>query len=277
MLSDLNSFLRTAAVVLVVLLAAWWTWHIRGVLTEEQQELEVRDEQIAELSAQLGLERDRGAQLDHLLTEQRQRAAALEEDLEARVAEIAELNEVVARQGAALRLLKVDHRLARIEVLEQRAPEGDDEAWETDVRFTELALDGTLLGEPLELTIAGRFLYLESLVIKFDDDHVEAGDFLRGTSIALFRRAFGDQESPEQGVPLDRTGQLPGAYGGDAQPDPFYASLWERFWDYANDPEAAAEKGVRAIHGEAPFMELRPEGIYRVELRSSGGLSFRSE
>jgi len=34
---------------------------------------------------------------------------------------------------------------------------------------------------------------------------------------------------------------------------------------------------VRAIHGEAPFMELRPCKSYRVELRASGGLSIVAE
>ena len=40
---------------------------------------------------------------------------------------------------------------------------------------------------------------------------------------------------------------------------------------------AAAEKGVRAIHGEAPFIEVRPGRSYKVELRASGGLSIRAE
>ena len=44
-----------------------------------------------------------------------------------------------------------------------------------------------------------------------------------------------------------------------------------------NDPELAASKGVRAIHGEAPFIELREGKTYRIELRSSGGLSIQAE
>ena len=56
-------------------------------------------------------------------------------------------------------------------------------------------------------------------------------------------------------------------------PPDFEKGLWARFWDYANDPELAREKGVRAAHGEAPSIQLRPGKSYRVELRASGGIS----
>ena len=56
-----------------------------------------------------------------------------------------------------------------------------------------------------------------------------------------------------------------------------HAELWRRFWDYANDRELAERAGLRAVHGEAPFIELRPGGRYSVELRASGGLSIRPE
>ena len=53
----------------------------------------------------------------------------------------------------------------------------------------------------------------------------------------------------------------------------FEQELWPRFWDYANDVELAREKGVRAAHGEAPSIQLRTGKSYRIELRSSGGMS----
>ncbi len=54
----------------------------------------------------------------------------------------------------------------------------------------------------------------------------------------------------------------------------YFSKLMEH---YANDPELAASKGVRAIHGEAPSIELREGKTYRIELRSSGGLSIKVE
>jgi len=41
--------------------------------------------------------------------------------------------------------------------------------------------------------------------------------------------------------------------------------------------DAAQAAGVRAIHGEAPYIELRAGRSYLVELRASGGLSLRAE
>ena len=41
--------------------------------------------------------------------------------------------------------------------------------------------------------------------------------------------------------------------------------------------QLARQMGVRAIHGEAPFIETRPGKTYSVELRASGGLTIQSE
>ena len=57
----------------------------------------------------------------------------------------------------------------------------------------------------------------------------------------------------------------------------FEQELWSRFWDYANDRRLAESLGVRALQGEAPYMQLRPGKSYRVELRSSGGLNIITE
>jgi len=79
------------------------------------------------------------------------------------------------------------------------------------------------------------------------------------------------------GPELDSVGRGPGLVKGDNVLADEHAELWQRFWDYANDPELAREAGVRAVHGEAPFTELRPGKSYRVELRASGGLSITPE
>ena len=116
-----------------------------------------------------------------------------------------------------------------------------------------------------------------SLVIKFDDRFVEEGDYLRGTSVVLFRSLFGRDQKPSEGVAIDDQGAQPRIYGDEDGPDPLHAELWSRFWEYANDPDLARERGVRAMQGEAPFMELRKGKIYRIDLRASGGLTIQSE
>ena len=254
MLGKLNSALKTVAALGAVGILAWWTLFLRTKLNEHQDALEDRDATIRDLGEEIEQKGERIAELDETVTRQSE--------------EIRELD-------AAIRLLKVDHRLARIEVLEQ--DEGEDGEPRTRLRFTELDADGLALGPGRELTVVGRRIYVESLVVKFEDDFVEAGDFLRGTSVCLFRRVFGEKQKPVDGLPLDVTGRRPKIYSGDLTPDPFYEELWNRFWDYANDPELAAASGVRAIHGEAPFMEVVVGKAYRVELRASGGLTIRAE
>ena len=118
-----------------------------------------------------------------------------------------------------------------------------------------------------------------TLVIRFEDSYVEGGDALRGTSLCLFQRLFGEEQRPKDGVPLDPEGQLPHVYGGDTTPSPLHRDLWRRFWDYANDPELARKKGVRASHGEAPFIEARRRSLRRAIVFSaaSGSLLTSAE
>ena len=172
--------------------------------------------------------------------------------------------------------LKVDRRRARLRVLEQRPdPEQPDQLL-TTLEFQELDAAGRPLGEPVEGEIEGRFAYVESLVIKFTDDYVERGDAWRGQSLCLFRRVYGDEQAPVEGFTVDPEGLEPGAYRDDSSPD-LSQELWSEFWDLAHDPAAAKAKGVRAMHGEAPFMEVREGSSYLVELRNSGGLTLRRE
>lgn len=231
----------------VVLIAGWWTLFLRGKLNEHRDALAERERAIGEL-------KERNAVLGREVEEQARRIHALE---------------------AAIRLLKVDHRLARIEVLGQDVAESG--AVTTRLRFVELDGDGKPFDAGQELAVQGKRVYVESLVVKFDDDYVEAGDFLRGTSVCFFRRVFGEDQKPNDGTPLEVEGRRPRVYAGDQQPDPFYDDLWKHFWRYANDPEAAAAHGVRAMHGEAPFAEIVLGKSYLLELRASGGLSIRVE
>ena len=50
----------------------------------------------------------------------------------------------------------------------------------------------------------------------------------------------------------------------------FEKDLWRRFWDLANDEKLAKERGVRAIHGDAPYMLMEPDRVYEICLRSIG-------
>lgn len=288
MFDKTQTLLRTVLLLALVLIGGWWTLFLRGKLGDHEAELRARETEIASLETDLVTAKGRAADLETDLSEafadlvlKDAAIAGLEDDVAERDAAIVELDaKLIASEAevqalsVAMRLLKVDRRVARIEVTSREdTPEGP----RTHFVFTELGPDGQALGEPRELSVEGTRVYLEALVIKFDDSYVEAGDFLRGTSVCLFRRVFGERQRPDEGAVLETSGSLPTAYGGDQNPDPFYAELWRHFWAYAEDPKAAREMGVRALHGEAPFIEARPGRRYRIVLRSSGGLSITPE
>src|SRR5262249_10213165 len=108
---------------------------------------------------------------------------------------------------AAIRLLRYAERRARLVVLDQApGPEGHPR---TRVRFTELDSQGDPVGEPRELTLDGDEVYVDTLVIKFEDDFVMAGDALKGKALLLFRRIFTDRRRPAEGEVLDKEGQIP--------------------------------------------------------------------
>jgi hypothetical protein len=251
-----NYFLRTLVYGGLVALLGWAGFEVRAVVQSGEREIAQREQRIAALQQDL--------------TARDERIAALGEEIDVLQARVRELE-------AALRLLKVDHRLARLRVVDQRPAPGRPGGVETDVVFQELGTDGEPLGQSQAFTLAGKVAYVDALVIKFGDDYVERGDALRGSSLCLFRRLFSEHQFPSEGFPLDGVGQRPTVYGGDDLPPAWESALWQRFWDYANDPEAAAALGVRALHGEAPYVELRAGRNYLVELRASGGLSLRAE
>src|SRR5207245_1415120 len=123
--------------------------------------------------------------------------------------------------------------------------------WGPAGRFTELDSQGDIVGEPRELTLEGDEVYVDALVIKFEDNFVTAGDALKGKALLLFRRVFTDRRRPAEGDVLDREGQIPQSYAAERAPTAFERELWARFWELANDPDEARRRGVRALHGEA--------------------------
>ncbi|MEE8468417.1 MAG: hypothetical protein V3T22_08180 [Planctomycetota bacterium] len=259
MIQGVAIILRTIVLGAFLGLAGWWTYFLRDQFVGHKRALET----IESLEGDI---KDREGRIEELDLE----VGVLSEDLDRARQQIKELE-------VSMWLLKVNHRVARIEVLEQGPSADDPSRTTTLVRFEELGPDGETVGPPREIEIDGKVLYIEGLVIKFGDDYVEGGDLLRGTSVAIFKRVFSENQAPSEGVEIDRPRTHPLPHRGDDLPDPFYEDLWERFWDYANDPQLAASKGVRAMHGEAPSIELRPGKTYRVELRASGGLTIRVE
>ncbi|MEZ6088472.1 MAG: hypothetical protein R3C05_10690 [Pirellulaceae bacterium] len=210
---------------------------------------------------------------------ERRKAAETEAALASTKVELDQANTEIERQSkeitrmeTAMHLLKVDHRLAILEVLSQQEKPDSDQIV-TTVRFTELSPQREPVGEPKVFSVQGEIIYLDSWVVKFDDKFVESADIARGTSLALFRRVFGENQKPTDGYLLDEVGSMPQAYLRGGEPSDFEREIWAQFWEFAADREKAAEKGIRAAHGEAPSFKAIPGQVWEVTVRASGGLS----
>jgi hypothetical protein len=192
-------------------------------------------------------------------------------------AEIARLNEdlaakqrEIARLATANRLLKVDRRLAQIEVLQQQeAVPGDPATLTTTFSFVEIDDEGRPLAQPQVHTVKGDIVYVEAWIVKFDDELVEQGD--------LFRRLWGEFQEPNDGFKIETVGSRPAAYSRGDEPSDVEREIWENFWEYATDPERAKASGVRVAHVEAAANKLVPGKRYRITLRASDGLSITPE
>lgn len=207
---------------------------------------------------------------------------ALQRDLEAKQQQIQRLGQEleakkreIARLETAVRLLKVDHRVAYLEVLKQEGAEKQGDL-QTTLRFTEVDQQGHPL-QRREFTIQGDVVHVDGLVVKFDDRSIEEADPLRSTSLFLFKRLYGDKQKPEEGFSIDRQGAQPAAYATGRPMSDFEREIWDKFWEYANDAEKQAKAGIRAAHGQGVYQKVMPGKRYRLQLRASDGLSLVPE
>lgn len=168
------------------------------------------------------------------------------------------------------RRLSASRRVAQVNVLDQSFDEFGRPL--THLLWQEVGPDG-LLAIPVNVEAVGTLVYFEAFVIKFEYEHVGEGDPDRGTSLALFRRIFGDQQVPERAPMLDRAGRLPAEAAQG--PRRVEQQLWDRFWDLVDDPKLAAKYGVRVAQCEAPAVPLRPGQTWQVTLDAPGGLNLR--
>jgi hypothetical protein len=203
------------------------------------------------------------------LKEKDQAIASLQVDVQEKQKEIDRLD-------TAMRLLKVDHRVARLTVLEQITEE-DSGKMITRIEFQELDDQGQPIDAPKQFNVPGDVIYVDSWVVKFDDKYVEEADLHRATSLVLFRRIFGEDQKPLDGLALDEAGGRPKAYDRGGRISDFEKKIWSDFWAVANDEAKQNELGIRAAHGEAPSIKVQKGKAYRVELRASAGLTITPE
>jgi len=140
------------------------------------------------------------------------------------------------------------------------------------VRFVE-----TARGNPLktvlekEYEIEGGIIHFDALIVTFSSQAVIDG---KERSLYLWRRVYGEAQSPADGFAIEEQGAEPARYAG------LLARLrmkdrttfWNAIWDLANDPEALQQHGIKAIYGNAVYKKLRPGLIYVFKISPTGQL-----
>jgi hypothetical protein len=192
---------------------------------------------------------------------------------------VRELEAQVRDLGTRLERRRAETYVANARVLGIREdPATGEPIWKLE--FSEVDERGVPLHEAQVFEVRGREIYFDALVVEFEDEFVEVGDGLRGKSLHLFRRAFGDRDRPAEGVPLwNASGdEIPAIYEprtleASAEALEFERRIWREFWALAEDPVAARARGVRLAYGDAKYQRLSVGRVFRLTLRHSGGLS----
>jgi len=268
-LATINSFLRT--LIGMVVLGGVGAAGYFGYSTYNAKEFEAKKQAQALAETEQTL-----ADTKSRLSEAKAEVASKVAELEAKNAQIVQLNENIDKLETSVRLLKVDHRVARLTAVDQTSDFVNGES-STLIEFVELNDEGEPLDTPRQFRIRGDVVFLDNWIVKFDDKYVQDNDLERGTSLVLFRRIFGEMQQPIDGYPLEEVGSAPRAYARGGKMSDFEKRIWDDFWTIANNPAKAEELGIRAAHGQAVSMKVLKGKSYKVQLRASDGLSIVPE
>ena len=193
-----------------------------------------------------------------------------------RAAEISKLKEQNQQLEHFVQRLTTEKRVAEVLVCGQKKNGSAIE--ETTLMFVEYDGDGGQL-PPRFFTIKGNVAHIDALVIKFEQDFIKSGDPLRGHSLVLFHRLYGDYQAPVDGFMIDMPGKPPEVYRiptHSPAASEFETQLWQDFWKLADDEAYRKEKGVKVAMGESPWTRFYPDKVYTLTLQADGGLSLSS-
>ncbi|MFT3785312.1 MAG: hypothetical protein QM770_03990 [Tepidisphaeraceae bacterium] len=177
----------------------------------------------------------------------------------------------IEQQKLVIDRLGADRRVADLIVTKQ-TPGGVGSRPTTEVLFQEYDRDGKPLA-PRFFTVDNDVIHVSGLVIKFEQKYVEEGTDLRGRSILLFDKIYGDHEGRDHGQPLDKPGQAPRIYQtAYTSPDvqKFEQDLWGKFWTMTNDESLRKSLGVDVAFGQSVFTKFLPGKRYTVRLQNNG-------
>ena len=166
--------------------------------------------------------------------------------------------------------LSADSRIAEVLVTKSEYDEATKKVM-TTIKFLEYDAKGQPLA-PKYFTFAGNIIQFQSLVIRFQDKFVRAGDRLRGKSIYLFLKAFVLDGANTQEFEITKANSIPAGYKVAGPENEFEENLWQEFWSYALDPQKRDQAGIKNAQLEAPGSMFLPGTIYTIRIEHNGGI-----
>lgn len=274
-ISNVNSAMRNLLLLVLIGGAGYGGYKAYDLYNEPQKQLKEKQNALNELQTKL-------KQANDDLAARQKDIANLSVQLKEKIAE-------VDRLEVAMKLLQVQHRLARLTVLEQHevpslipaTPTTGNEVGAsrpnviTKIEFVDINDQGQPIGKPKTFDIKGDMIYVDYLTVNFEDKYIEKSAIDRATSIALFQRIFGEHQEPAKGFQLDTVGTRPTAYARGTQMSDFEKKIWDEFWLIANDNKRAKELGIDAMQGKAVAIRAQPGKSYEIKLRSTGDITIR--
>jgi hypothetical protein len=256
-----NSAARTALLAVFMAVAGVGGWKAYSLYNEPQVKLAEKQRELDALAGQLASTRSD-------LAASTERVQLLTTEVELKKA-------IIAKLETAMGFLRLRHRIARLDVVDQQRDEETGEIVST-VEFYEVDEEGRPASDKRQrFEILGDRVYVECLVVKFDDKYIEQNALDRNTAICLFQRIFGEHQEPKEGFVIDQLGTSPASYARYGEASSLEKQIWKDFWTIAANPTRAAELGIRAAHADAPSIRVNEGVTYELELRTTGEFTLR--
>lgn len=141
---------------------------------------------------------------------------------------------------------------------------------QSTVRFVQ-----TAAGRPKEIvseqlfTITGDVIHFDALIVKFNNQYVQDG---KGRSLYLWRRIYGETNSPASGELIEIPSDAPERYHSITKSLRMKDSdiFWEAIWELANNPEQLSEYGITAVFGNAIYSRIKEGQITLFKISPTG-------
>lgn len=167
--------------------------------------------------------------------------------------------------------LSADSRIAEVVVTDVRYDAASGKAF-TTIKFLEYDAHLKPLA-PKHFTFSGNLIQFQSMVIRFDDFYVKRGHPLKGKSAYVFMKAFALNDNGAEAFTINRVNEIPTGYDvQDGCANNFEKKLWQRFWQYALNPDAAKRIGIKNAQIEAPGTQFVKGMLYTIKIEHDGGM-----